>query len=298
MAKKVLTDITATGSVTATKGIDLSGANSPIQLNGSLGTSGQLLQSTGAGTTPTWVNPTLSSTYMASTTSAQLAGVVSDETGSGSLVFGTSPTFTTPRIANSVGTATSGMIDYNGEVFMLTTTGTSTGKGTVLAPAWAYSNANATQATGSTAQSIFQSGARALPLEAGKTYYFKLLLAWSHAWTSGGPNTLRLDPTFSQVPQEINYLVRTATSSAGAFSARATVTTATSIASSTSTNGQTGVTTIEGFFRSNATTGGTVEFKYSTNSGGTGGFTMLAGCYQQIMKIGSGAAGIVSGSWA
>jgi hypothetical protein len=37
----------------------------------------------------------------ASTTSAQLAGVISDETGTGSLVFGTSPTFTTPRIASA-----------------------------------------------------------------------------------------------------------------------------------------------------------------------------------------------------
>lgn len=33
--------------------------------------------------------------YFAATTSSQLAGVISDETGSGSLVFGTSPTFTT-----------------------------------------------------------------------------------------------------------------------------------------------------------------------------------------------------------
>lgn len=39
----------------------------------------------------------------AATTSAQLAGVISDETGSGALVFGTSPTVTTPNI---VGTAT------------------------------------------------------------------------------------------------------------------------------------------------------------------------------------------------
>jgi hypothetical protein len=34
----------------------------------------------------------------AATTSAQLAGVISDETGSGALVFGTSPTITTPAV--------------------------------------------------------------------------------------------------------------------------------------------------------------------------------------------------------
>jgi hypothetical protein len=41
----------------------------------------------------------------AATTSSQLAGVISDETGSGALVFGTSPTLTTPTIG--VATATS-----------------------------------------------------------------------------------------------------------------------------------------------------------------------------------------------
>lgn len=41
----------------------------------------------------------------ASTTSAQLAGVISDETGTGSLVFGTSPTITTPSIAFGTGSS-------------------------------------------------------------------------------------------------------------------------------------------------------------------------------------------------
>jgi len=40
----------------------------------------------------------------ASTTSAQLAGVISDETGSGYLVFGTSPTITTSLITDTTGT--------------------------------------------------------------------------------------------------------------------------------------------------------------------------------------------------
>ena len=44
----------------------------------------------------------------ASTTSLQLAGVISDETGSGALVFGTSPSFTTSLVA---GSATMGLLD-------------------------------------------------------------------------------------------------------------------------------------------------------------------------------------------
>lgn len=48
----------------------------------------------------------------AATTSAQLAGVISDETGSGSLVFGTTPTITTPNIIGTIagGNAASGSI--------------------------------------------------------------------------------------------------------------------------------------------------------------------------------------------
>jgi hypothetical protein len=53
-----------------------------LPTNGTLATTGNLSQ-------------------FASTTSAQLAGVISDETGSGALVFGTSPTFTTSIIAGS-----------------------------------------------------------------------------------------------------------------------------------------------------------------------------------------------------
>lgn len=41
----------------------------------------------------------------AATTSAQLAGVISDETGSGALVFATSPTLTTPNIGVATGTS-------------------------------------------------------------------------------------------------------------------------------------------------------------------------------------------------
>lgn len=43
--------------------------------------------------------------FFAATTSAQLAGVIDDETGSGLLVFGTSPTIVTPTIASFVNAA-------------------------------------------------------------------------------------------------------------------------------------------------------------------------------------------------
>ena len=68
------------------------------------GTSGQVLQSNGTTLAPSWValagggdalvaNPL---SQFAATTSAQLAGVLSNETGTGLAVFGTSPALTTP----------------------------------------------------------------------------------------------------------------------------------------------------------------------------------------------------------
>lgn len=95
MAKKVLTDITATGSVTATKGITLSGANSQIELNGSAGTSGQVLTSSGTGATPTWTT-------------------ISGGGGSGFTGAGTSITGITATSSSGSGTVTANSIAISG----------------------------------------------------------------------------------------------------------------------------------------------------------------------------------------
>ncbi len=47
--------------------------------------------------------------FFASTTSSQLAGIISDETGSGALVFGTSPSFTTPTLGAALATSINGL---------------------------------------------------------------------------------------------------------------------------------------------------------------------------------------------
>ena len=49
------------------------------------------------------LNPSTKLSAFAATTSAELAGVISDETGTGVLVFGTTPTLTTPNIGNATG---------------------------------------------------------------------------------------------------------------------------------------------------------------------------------------------------
>ena len=60
----------------------------------------------------------------ASTTSAELAGVISDETGSGKLVFDTSPTLVTPNIGEATGTSLvlSGDLTVNGTTTTINST--------------------------------------------------------------------------------------------------------------------------------------------------------------------------------
>ena len=65
------------------------------------GTSGQVLLS-GATGSPTWSTlGTGVATFLATPSSANLAAAVTDETGSGVLVFGTSPTLTTPTLTTA-----------------------------------------------------------------------------------------------------------------------------------------------------------------------------------------------------
>ena len=84
-----------------------------IRVNGSSSGTATIAVSAAAGT-PTLTLPTTTGTIallqdklsaFAATTSAELAGVISDETGSGVLVFATSPTLTTPTLG--VASATS-----------------------------------------------------------------------------------------------------------------------------------------------------------------------------------------------
>lgn len=130
----------ATDSIWDTKG-DLAvgtGANTASRL--AVGANGQVLTADSAEATWTkWSNPAgggdaLTSgtlAQFASTTSAQLAGVISDETGSGALVFATSPTLVTPVLgvatATSINGATITSGTLNGSV-----TGTNTGDQTSI----------------------------------------------------------------------------------------------------------------------------------------------------------------------
>lgn len=104
------------------------------------GTSGQYLKTLGAGADPVWAtvsggggggdaltsNPL---SQFAATTSAQLAGVISDETGSGALVFGTSPSLTTPSLGVATATSLNGITFSGSATPALTVTGSTSVSG-------------------------------------------------------------------------------------------------------------------------------------------------------------------------
>lgn len=104
----------ATDGIWSAKGDLVVGTGATAASRLAVGTNGQVLTADSAQATGVkWANPAgggdaLTSSPLsqfAATTSAQLAGVISDETGSGALVFATSPSLTTPNIG--VATATS-----------------------------------------------------------------------------------------------------------------------------------------------------------------------------------------------
>lgn len=99
-------------NVSALKQVTVTDSASGFQIVGSADNTKKLQFSTSIATTTTrtWTIQDASGTvalsvnnlgFFASTTSLQLAGVISDETGSGVLVFGTSPTITTSIVAGS-----------------------------------------------------------------------------------------------------------------------------------------------------------------------------------------------------
>jgi hypothetical protein len=152
---------------------------------------------------PFWVSPTLSNTYFAATTSAQLAGVVSDETGTGNLVFSTSPTLTTPRLANSTTTATAGLKDFDGTVFYSTT---STTPGKALDVASYYYVSDSQYVIDSTSAgvtlSLLGASSRGITVPAGTTYEYEGLFVISATFiaTSQTPTINLISTTVSGSP--------------------------------------------------------------------------------------------------
>jgi hypothetical protein len=113
-----VTDETGTGALVF--------ANTPTLVTPNLGVaSATSVNGTTIPSSKTLTVTTDNLSVFASTTSSQLAGVISDETGSGSLVFGTSPTLATPTLNDpkinlaidaQTGTTYTVVLDDNGQL--------------------------------------------------------------------------------------------------------------------------------------------------------------------------------------
>lgn len=97
-----LTITSSTGTLTITNGKTLSVSNT-------LTFTGTDASSVAFGTGGTVAYRADNLSVFAATTSAQLAGVISDETGSGALVFATSPSLTTPTLGVATATSINGL---------------------------------------------------------------------------------------------------------------------------------------------------------------------------------------------
>ncbi len=114
-----LTVSSSTGTLTIANGKTLTASNTLAFT----GTDSSSVAFGGGGTVAYTANKL---SAFASTSSSELAGVISDETGSGSLVFGTSPTIATPTITSSLATSSTSFSLINSSASTVSFAGAST----------------------------------------------------------------------------------------------------------------------------------------------------------------------------
>jgi hypothetical protein len=192
----------------ATQNTGTSGATVPLLNGANTWASAQTfsVRPTFNGATP-WDSGNLASpaattgnlSQFAATTSAQLAGVLSDETGSGSAVFGTSPTISTPTI-NGITNGSSAAAGVVGELKTNTGSGVSMTSGAAItctsvaltAGKWlVWANVSYT-AAGSTTVSFLSSSISQANNTGGPTSATQTINA---SFVTGGGQTLAATPT-------------------------------------------------------------------------------------------------------
>lgn len=248
----------------------------------------------------------------AATTSAQLAGVISDETGSGALVFANTPTLTAVKVAAGTATANTqpieiasgtllaaveaGSIEYDGKAFYGSPTATSRG----ILPSVIFTR-NTDDFVGSdsnTAQPIFEAARDTLTVDSSTLYEFECVFVVTR---SAGTTSHQMQFTFGGTATFTSIMYEIQSSNANTTSVGTVVSSyATTVLSPNMQAANTSATEhvkafAKGLMAINS--GGTLipQFKYTAAPGGAP--TILKNSYFKLTAMGTDTVGNV-GAWA
>lgn len=295
------TKLSYAGNLT-TSGLTLSSTTSPIILNASAGSSGQVLTSAGAGATPTWTTVSGGSFTGGTLTSSLTLRSGTSTSSTAPMYFGTS----SPAVLT---TPVSGAVEYDGIAFYKTANAT-TGRAVDVASYYYVSDGSygVDHSITSTAKSIFGSASTGLVLVAGTTYEVELNVyvsitvvgvaspTWSHSF---------LLTTVSGTPTTTIYQQISTSSNTTSFATASTVSTlrninnaTTSVLASISTGSRYSIYTVKGIIR--VTGSGSVEISPAATASATSadyGFVAAAGSYIKITPLGNGTVTNVGSAW-
>jgi len=296
----------STKVITLNGTVNYAGTTSSIQLNGSAGTSGQVLTSAGAGATPTWTTVSggsFTGGVLTSSLTLRLGGV--GTAGTGPLYFDS-----TSGATNILTTPVAGAVEYDGTAFYKTPNAT-TGRAVDVASYYYVSDGSyaADFSITATAKSIFGSATTGLVLVAGTTYEFELNVttsvtavgsastAKSHSFllttVSGSPTTT--------IYQQISIATNTTSLATASTPTTRTITsnaTVTVIAAATAGTSRYSIYNVKGIIRVTGT--GSVKISPAATATGVDpdySFLVGAGSYIKITPIGNGTVAGV-GTWA
>jgi hypothetical protein len=160
--------------VLSSKGLTLSGTTSPITLNGSVGTSGQVLTSAGAGATPTWTTVSGGS-FTGGTLTSNLT-LAAGTTSLSPLTF---------QSGTNLTTVTAGANEYDGTVFYQTS---NTNPGRALATQNYYYASSSSWLpdffNSGSVQGMLGGATKGITLAAGTTYEYELYATVQHQFIS------------------------------------------------------------------------------------------------------------------
>jgi hypothetical protein len=291
-----------TGTTTLNGIVNHPGTTSPIHLNGSAGTSGQVLTSAGAGATPTWTTVsggTFTGGTLTSALTLRLGGV--GTAGTGPIYFDS-----TSGATNILTTPVSGALEYDGTVFYSTS---NTGPGRALATQdyyYASSSNYSVDFSGSGAvQSMLGATTRGITVAAGTTYEYELQMALQHQYfvNTGITGTFQIvgttvsgSPTVAHT-SFVDYGSNTTSFTTATTMSSVRTTGNVTFSAAISSGSRYSIVKVKGLIRVTGT--GTVKIYPGISASGTNdnSWTIQSGLSFRMTPIGNGTVTTV-GAWA